>query len=89
MAHRVRSWIDHIEAVDGTPSITPHVDRDFLETTRQLIALERRDAKELRELHRELRYAPATSLLPILVKLILDDTHRHIDILRFLRSYTG
>jgi len=89
MAHRVQAWIDHTQAVDGTPSITPHVDIEFLNATRQLIDLERRDAKELRELHRELRYAPATSLLPILVKLMLDDTNRHIEILRFLRAYTG
>jgi len=89
MASRVQSWIDHTEVLDSTPSMTPHVDREFLEATRQLIALERHDAKELHELQRELRYAPATSLLPILVKLMLSDTNRHIDILHFLRTYTG
>jgi len=89
MASRVHSWIDHTEVLDSTPSITPHLDREFLEATRKLIALERNDAKELHELHRELRYAPPTSLLPILVKLMLSDTNRHIDILRFLRTYTG
>jgi hypothetical protein len=37
----------------------------------------------------ELRDGPPASLLPLLVKLTLDDTAKHIEILRFIRAYTG
>jgi len=89
MANRIDSWIRGMTVEPSTPSLSPGVDRGLLEETRQLIALERRDAKELRLLQKELRYAPATSLLPLLVKLMLHDTARHIEILRFIRTYAG
>ena len=90
MANRVDSWMQGGASVEpSTPSLTPRVDADLLEETGRLIALERQDAKELRLLHKELRYAPPTSLLPLLVNLMLHDTARHIEILRFIRTYTG
>jgi hypothetical protein len=89
MANRIDSLVEGIRIEPSTPMLSPHVDRELLEETRRLIALERLDAKELRLLQKELRYAPATSLLPLLVKLMLHDTARHIEILRFIRSYTG
>jgi transposase len=89
MANRVESWMHTASVEPSTPSLSPRVDSDLLEETRRLIALERQDAKELRLLQKELRYAPPTSLLPLLVKLMLHDTARHIEILRFIRTYTG
>jgi len=89
MANRVESWMQDASIEPSTPSLSPRVDSDLLEATRRLIALERQDAKELRLLQKELRYAPPTSLLPLLVKLMLHDTARHIEILRFIRTYTG
>ena len=89
MANRIDSWIQGRDIEPSTPVLSPHVDRDLLEETRRLIALERQDAKELRLLQKELRSAPPTSLLPLLVKLMLHDTARHIEILRFIRAYTG
>jgi transposase len=89
MANRVDSWLQGMSVEPATPSLSPRVDRELLEETRRLITLERQDAKELRLLQKELRYAPATSLLPLLVKLMLYDTARHIEILRFIRTYTG
>ena len=89
MANRVESWMHDPSVEPGTPSLSPRVDSDLLEATQRLIALERQDAKELRLLQKELRYAPATSLLPLLVELMLHDTARHIEILRFIRTYTG
>jgi len=89
MANRVESWMQDVRVEPSTPSLSPQVDPDLLEETRRLIALERQDAKELRLLQKELRYAPPTSLLPLLVKLMLHDTARHIEILRFIRAYTG
>ena len=88
MAERVDTWMhDHGNA--GTPPLTPSVDRELLDETRRLIALERADARELRKLQKELRYAPATSLLPLLVKLMLHDNAKHIEILQFIRTYAG
>jgi MoxR-like ATPase len=89
MANRIESSIQGMTVGPSTPSLSPRVDRGLLDETRHLIALERQDAKELRLLQKELRYAPATSLLPLLVKLMLHDTARHIEILRFIRTYTG
>ena len=89
MAHRVEGWEHHEDATDATPSLTPRVDPALLAGTRRLIALEKADAKELRRLQKELRYAPATSLLPLLVKIMLADTKRHIEILQLIRAYAG
>jgi hypothetical protein len=88
MAERVDAWM-HGSGDAGTPSLTPRVDSELLDETRRLIALERADAKELRHLQTELRYAPATSLLPLLVKLMLHDNAKHIEILKFIRTYAG
>jgi hypothetical protein len=89
MIGRIETWLHGGESSEATPSLTPRVDPDLLAETHMLIALEHDDAKELRLLKKELRYAPATSLLPILVELMLADTARHIEILRFIRNYTG
>ena len=89
MANRIESWLHDTSLEPATPALSPRVDSMLLEQTRRLIALERQDAKELRLLQRELRDAPRTSLLPLLVKLMLDDTARHVEILRFIRTYTG
>jgi rubrerythrin len=89
IANRVASAMRGAEIEPNTPALSPRVDRALLEATRHLIALERQDAKELRTLLRELRDSPPTSLLPLLVKLILHDTAEHIEILRFIRAYTG
>jgi hypothetical protein len=88
MFERVDTWMRSTGDA-GTPSLAPKVDPGLLDETRRLIALERADAKELRRLQKELRSVPATSLLPLLVKLMLHDNAKHIEILRFIRTYTG
>ena len=87
--HRVDTWILGHDVEASIPALAPRVDRMLLATTRQLIALERQDGNDLRLLQRELRGVPASSLLPLLVRLMRLDTARHIEILRFIRSYTG
>ena len=54
--------------------------------TERLLAFEKEDAKELRRLRKELRRSQGYPLLPLLVNLMLHDTAKHIDILRFIRS---
>jgi hypothetical protein len=90
MCNRIDSWIIQGISIDpSTPDLSPRVDRVLLEETRRLIALERRDARELRALKRQLRNTPETSLLPLLVKLMLHDTATHIEILQFIHAYAG
>jgi rubrerythrin len=90
MCNRIDSWIIRgISIEPSTPALSPRVDRVLLQETRRLIALERRDARELRRLKKELRNTPPTSLLPLLVKLMLHDTATHIEILQFIHAYAG
>ena len=89
MAERVETWRRAEGDESGTPHLSPRIDRALLETTRQLIKSEREDAKELRRLRRELHNAGGASLLPLMVELMLRDTAKHIEILRFIRTYTG
>jgi hypothetical protein len=89
MANRIESWIEGTPVEHSTPALSPRVDPGLLEETRRMLDCEHQDAKELRLLQKELRYTPATSLLPLLVELMLQDTAKHIEILRFIRTYTG
>jgi hypothetical protein len=90
MCNRIDSWIiQGITIEPSTPDISPRVDRVLLQETQRLIALERRDARELRALKRQLRNTSPTSLLPLLVKLMLHDTATHIEILQFIHAYAG
>ena len=90
MCNRIDSWIIRgISIEPSTPALSPRVDRVLLQETRRLIALERRDARELRLLKKELRGTSPTSLLPLLVKLMLHDTATHIEILQFIHAYAG
>ncbi|MCW2968321.1 MAG: hypothetical protein JWM71_2093 [Solirubrobacteraceae bacterium] len=89
MASRVESWAKEVSLGSAIPGLSPRVDKAFLEATRLLMSREREDAKELRRLRRELHSVPKTSLLPLLVELMLHDTAKHIEMLRFVRTYTG
>jgi hypothetical protein len=89
MANRVESWLVEVEIEPETPALSPRADPALLDETRRLLALERQDARELRLLRRELRDTPTTSLLRFLAELMLRDTAKHIEILRFIRTYTG
>ncbi len=90
MCNRIDSWIIRgISVGPSTPALSPRVDRELLQETRRLIALERRDARELRLLKKELRNTAPTSLLPLLVKIMLHDTATHIEILQFIHAYAG
>ena len=60
MIGRIETWMHRGESTEATPSLMPRVDPDLLAETHKLIALEHEDAKELRLLKKELRYAPAS-----------------------------
>ncbi|MBO0732447.1 MAG: hypothetical protein J2P57_24510, partial [Acidimicrobiaceae bacterium] len=56
------------------------------EETERLLAFEKEDARELRRLRKELSRNNGYPLFPLIVNLMLHDTAKHIDILRFIRS---
>jgi len=58
---------------------------DLLKTTKRFLAIEEDDAKELRHLLKELESVQDTTLWALIVKLILLDTKKHIEILQFIR----
>jgi hypothetical protein len=62
-------------------------DPALLQETKRLLAFEKSDAKELRQLRKALRQAPRSSLQPLLVDLMLHDTAKHISILEFIRDH--
>ncbi len=65
------------------------VDRaDLRETTRRLIAHEKSDAKELRQLRKELSDVKDTTLWGLLVDIMERDTEKHIAIIRFVQQHT-
>ena len=65
-----------------------HADRDaVLDATKQLLASEGQDARELKRLQRELRDVKDTTLWSLLVDLMQRDTQKHIAILRFVRRH--
>jgi hypothetical protein len=54
--------------------------------TERLLAAERADAKELKQLAKQLKEVRETTLWGLLVELIQDDTAKHIKILSFIRD---
>lgn len=55
-------------------------------TTEHLLATERADARELKELAKKLKDVRDTTLWGLLVELMQDDTAKHIKILQFIRE---
>lgn len=60
--------------------------RDLLEATEGFLAAERKDARELKRLSRELRSMRGLSLWPLLIELMQRDTEKHQSILDFIRT---
>ena len=67
-------WLRHLEDP-----------KDLLDATKRFLAVERDDAKHLRQLMRELHDVEDTTLWALLVRLMLLDTEKHIEILRFVQ----
>ena len=55
-------------------------------TTEQLLAVERADAKELKQFAKKLKEVRETTLWVLLLDLMQDDTAKHIKILSFIRD---
>jgi hypothetical protein len=87
MANELKSFVWEVAVEPRTPSMGDRSDPELLQETKRLLAFEKSDAKELRELRRALRHAPRSSLQPLLVDLMRHDTAKHISILEFIRDH--
>jgi rubrerythrin len=74
---------------DATPEILPQEDPGgpLAKETRELLAVEEADRAELRRLRKELRDYEDTTMWALLVDLMLLDTEKHTDILRFILTH--
>ena len=87
MANELKSFVEEVEVEPRVPAMVERPNPALLAETKRLLAFEKDDAKELRRLRKALRQAPRSSLHPLLVDLMLDDTAKHISILEFIRDH--
>jgi hypothetical protein len=87
MANELKSFVWELEVEPRVPAMVDHPDPKLLEETKRLLAFEKSDARELRQLRKALRSSPRSSLQPLLVDLMLRDTAKHISILEFVRDH--
>ena len=86
MLNTMHSFVWEVDVQPAIPSIRVHDDAALRDETERLLAFERQDERELRRLRRELRKEHGSPLLPLVVNLMIRDTEKHIDILRFVRA---
>ncbi|HLY84742.1 MAG TPA: hypothetical protein VKQ71_17290 [Acidimicrobiales bacterium] len=86
MLNNLHSFTWELDLQPKVPEMAVRDDPVLRNETERLLAFEKEDAKELRRLRKELRRSQGYPLLPLLVNLMLHDTAKHIDILRFVRS---
>ena len=87
MANELRSFVWEVDVEPRVPSMTERPDPALLAETKRLLAFEKDDRKELRQLRKALKHGPRSSLHPLLVELMLLDTNKHIAILEFIRDH--
>ena len=88
-------WADTIKAQgvfaeppDAVPDLVREADPTALmAAVDELIEFEKDDARQLRELDRELADVRKTTVWPLLVQLMEMDTQKHITVLRFLKDH--
>ncbi|MDA8046012.1 MAG: hypothetical protein M0Z30_12375 [Actinomycetota bacterium] len=89
MLNELRSFVWDLDIQPRMPSSAVGGEAAVREETKRLLAFEKDDARELRRLRKELRRTEGYPLFPLLVDLMLHDTAKHIDILRFVRARAG
>lgn len=88
MLHQIESFLWEVDVQPSVPPARRRNDPELRAATERLLRIEREDAAELRELRRQMRTQPPTSLLPLLVELMLRDTSKHIAILKHIKRLT-
>jgi hypothetical protein len=88
MLNNLHSFVWELDIQPRVPEIGERLGSVLRGETERLLAFEEEDAKALRRLRKELGRGHESGLLPLLVNLMLHDTAKHIEILRFIRSRT-
>jgi len=86
MLHKLQSFVWEVEVKPTVPSLRLRNDPELRRQTEELLAFEKADAKELRQLRKELGRQHGFPLMPLLVDLMIQDTDKHLAILRFIRD---
>ena len=86
MLNSVRSFVEELEIEPRAPTTVGQVSDELLAETKRLLAFEKHDLAELRRLRKDLKRTTAYRLLALLVDLMIQDTRKHIEILKFIRA---
>jgi hypothetical protein len=74
-----------VEPPDGVPNLVSEADPERLVAAlEKLLAVEKDDAKQLRDLEKRFKDFRRTTIWPLLTELMAFDTQKHIRILEFL-----
>lgn len=84
MVNDVQSFVSELDIRPRVPSLGASQSPEVRRETERLLAFEKEDAKELVQLRKELRKKGGYGVAPLLVDLMLHDTAKHTDILRFI-----
>jgi hypothetical protein len=84
-AKTFRSFGTFEEPVDGVPNIVQEVEPErLIAALERLLALEKDDARQLKDLEKQFKDFRRTTIWPLLTELMASDTAKHIRILEFL-----
>jgi hypothetical protein len=84
-AETFRSFGSFVEPPDGVPNLVSEADPERLVAAlEKLLAVEKDDAKQLRDLEKRFKDFRRTTIWPLLTELMAFDTQKHIRILEFL-----
>lgn len=87
MANAIRSFVWEVPVEPRLPPIATRSDPELLAETKRLLAFEKKDAKELRSLKKQLKGSQKSSLDPLMVDIMLHDTSKHIAILEYIKAH--
>jgi hypothetical protein len=87
-AETIRDLGLFVEPDDGVPNLTREPEpKRLIAAVDELLAFEKSDARQLKELQKQLKDVRRTTMWALLPELMAHDTQKHIRILRFLREH--
>lgn len=86
MLNSVRSFVEDLDIEPRAPEMVNRISGDLLAETKRLLAFEKEDLAELRQLRKQLKAGSSWPLFGLLVELMIHDTRKHIAILKFIRA---
>jgi len=96
--HRIfEQWAETIRAdarMEESPEGIPHLSRErapaeLLSAVDELLAIEKDDRRQLRELQGGMKDMRRTTIWPLVLELMQLDTEKHIKILEYLRAHAA